>query len=360
MKYLKDFLSFIYKETEFKNESKKMTVLMRVLELFLVLFMVFSLLFCGLIGAVNGVFINLFFMLLFLLNFYWTYHFSRMVNVGILTISIVIWVTMSLKLYGWFCGIQTFLIPLVMIYYFSSYGKMIKKICYSLFVFIIYMGMYFGFSQASSMINFVESQRTILRCSNMAALIVCVSIIAYIFSEDSQNMEGKLIEYNQKLQEKANTDPLTGLYNRGRAMELLEDCKEKAVSENFSLCICDIDFFKKVNDNYGHDIGDEVLKAVAEILRISTDGEGYVARWGGEEFLLLYPNTNGDDAFCKISDIQNKIRNLRISAGEKEIRITMTFGLTEYNANTDLDSNVKDADKKLYLGKEGGRDRIVY
>lgn len=86
----------------------------------------------------------------------------------------------------------------------------------------------------------------------------------------------------------------------------------------------------------------------------------FAARWGGEEFLLLFPGCNGDNAYMELEKIRRKIKDMRIKKDDTEIKVTMTFGLTEYDYNSDLDIAIKEADKKLYLGKEQGRDRIIY
>lgn len=182
----------------------------------------------------------------------------------------------------------------------------------------------------------------------------------YIFSNDSQALEAKLMEFNKKLISQANTDALTGLYNRRKGREYMEELLNTPSDKGFSVCICDIDFFKKVNDNYGHDIGDAVLKALADCFKTEISDNTFIARWGGEEFLIVFANTNGDEACAHLQNIQKKVREIRIPANGTELSITMTFGLAEYDYNGDIDFILKEADSKLYIGKENGRDRIVF
>ncbi len=194
----------------------------------------------------------------------------------------------------------------------------------------------------------------------MLVVLLCICIAAYVFSNESQSMESKLIEYNKKLKEKANTDPLTGLNNRGSAMDYLAEFVKKADDTICSVCICDIDHFKRVNDTYGHDVGDLVLKAVAKVLMTCSENKAFVARWGGEEFFLAFPNMNGDEALEVLYDIQSELRKTVVMSEDQKIKVTLTYGLTEYDKNQGLDQNIKDADNKLYMGKEAGRDRIMY
>jgi diguanylate cyclase (GGDEF)-like protein len=180
-------------------------------------------------------------------------------------------------------------------------------------------------------------------------------------SRYSQELEGKLIDYNNQLEQAANTDALTGLYNRRKTMEYLEELNKKAGSkEGFSICICDIDFFKKVNDNYGHDFGDEVLKSISQIFKDEMKGKNLAARWGGEEFLLIFPGSNGDEAYIKLKQIRERIKQMRVVKGDLSVGVTMTFGLSEYDYFNGLEATLKDADNKLYMGKEGGRDVIIF
>ena len=121
-----------------------------------------------------------------------------------------------------------------------------------------------------------------------------------------------------------------------------------------------VDYFKKVNDTYGHDAGDKVLQAIGKVFREEMEDKNMAARWGGEEFLLLFPDTNGDAAFIRLCEIRRKIKNIVVMKAGQEIRVTMTFGLAEYDYSGNYESMLTTADQKLYRGKEDGRDRIVY
>ena len=127
-----------------------------------------------------------------------------------------------------------------------------------------------------------------------------------------------------------------------------------------SIAIADIDFFKKINDTYGHDAGDKVLKAVAGLFMDKMKTYGRVCRWGGEEFLFVFYGRNGDAAYDALQEIYDEIHRLTVSYENEEIRITMTFGLEEYDQNDGMETAIRRADEKLYQGKETGRDKIVY
>ena len=172
-------------------------------------------------------------------------------------------------------------------------------------------------------------------------------------------MEGKLIEYNERLQKQANTDTLTGLFNRRKTIEYL-DSLLKSADNQISFCLCDIDFFKKVNDTYGHNIGDEVLKTLSDTFRKELPKDTFISRWGGEEFLLIFPGLNGDETMVALERLRQKVKSIVFNGGIEKFSISLTFGLVEYDYHSDLTTLLKQADEKLYIGKENGRDRIIF
>ncbi len=155
-------------------------------------------------------------------------------------------------------------------------------------------------------------------------------------------------------------DTLTELSNRRCANRKLEQIFDKSTKQNipFSLAIGDIDYFKHVNDTYGHECGDVVLKKVADTLRDHMLNCGFAARWGGEEFLLVFDHMDVQEAYTRLTSLQESIRDLKIAYNDEIISITMTFGLAAGD-NTDLHKLLSAADDKLYQGKESGRNRIV-
>lgn len=172
----------------------------------------------------------------------------------------------------------------------------------------------------------------------------------------------KLVELNRSLKTSVENDMLTGLYNRRVAMKKLDTYILHANAENgetFTFAICDIDHFKNVNDTYGHNCGDLVLKAVADVLGKVPESDGFTARWGGEEFIIVLKKPIGD-ALIDINKIADDIRDIKIRYNGKTITVTMTFGVTEYVAPHKSDIIISNADNLLYKGKAEGRDRVVF
>lgn len=169
-----------------------------------------------------------------------------------------------------------------------------------------------------------------------------------------------VLEMHRSLRDMMDKDALTKLYNRrsaNRKLELIRSHYTETASP-YSVSIGDIDFFKKVNDTYGHDAGDMVLQAVAEVLNSNMKKYGFVARWGGEEFLLVFDKMNEFDAAKNLEAILDEIRALRIIHEDRTISITMSFGIAcdPSLSQTDI---LKLADERLYFAKTNGRNQII-
>lgn len=164
----------------------------------------------------------------------------------------------------------------------------------------------------------------------------------------------------EQLELTAKTDMLTGLYNRRHMIDEIEKevAKFSRHNKNFSLLIADIDFFKKVNDSYGHNCGDYVLKLVAETLRTSIRKMDTVARWGGEEFLMLLPETGVDGAELLAERIRKNVEKQAIHYHDAVFPITITLGLAVFSSKDKIDEVIKRADNALYDGKAKGRNCV--
>ena len=155
-------------------------------------------------------------------------------------------------------------------------------------------------------------------------------------------------------------DALTELYNRRSGDQKLRQVAAdvKASGRSFALAIGDIDLFKRVNDTYGHECGDVVLKKVSCLLKQHMWHQGFVARWGGEEFLLVFENADLEKAKEQLNQLLEAIRNLDTFYENQHVRVTMTFGLV-CEPSEDIHILLKEADGKLYIGKTNGRNQVV-
>jgi len=181
-------------------------------------------------------------------------------------------------------------------------------------------------------------------------------------------VENALLDKNEELskaliriRELATKDELTGAYNRRHLMEFV--AQQKAMADRrdyrFTLCYVDLDFFKRVNDRFGHSAGDHVLRSFSEIARVILREVDCVARVGGEEFVLVLSGTPQQDAVIAVSRIAQKLGELQVSDIEPQYRITACIGITEYKAGEEVGQTLDRADRALYDAKRTGRNKIV-
>lgn len=165
----------------------------------------------------------------------------------------------------------------------------------------------------------------------------------------------------ETLQYAATTDVLTGLLNRRELIRQFQAQKSKSERHgtSFSVIIADIDHFKAVNDIYGHNAGNYVLKFVAHALKSSTRAEDICGRWGGEEYLLILPETDIFAASSVAEKLLLAVRNLSIFWELQKISVTISLGVNQFVHGMDLEVCVGQAYKALYRAKTGGRNRFV-
>jgi len=181
---------------------------------------------------------------------------------------------------------------------------------------------------------------------------------------DSKNKELdivrlELLSKNLALEESSITDGLTQIYNRRKISEMLngEYLRAKRYNGIFSVILADIDWFKSINDNFGHPTGDKVLYEIAQLIRRSLRITEYVGRWGGEEFFIVLPNTNAGDAYILSERIRIIIADtIFVSARQ----ITCSLGITEYIQNDSLEDIISRADIALYRAKNIRNSSCIY
>jgi diguanylate cyclase (GGDEF)-like protein len=189
--------------------------------------------------------------------------------------------------------------------------------------------------------------------------IVIFFTIFFIVFNTILHERNELIE---KIKSESLTDELTGMMNRRGFRKVLdyEMNHFSRTDKGFTFVMCDIDHFKKVNDEYGHDYGDFVLKEISEILKKNMRKVDTTARWGGEEFVILFPSTSLEQSQIALERIKREIEQLSFSDKGHVFNKTMSFGAC-YCKNPDLEIEAifLNTDKNLYNAKETGRNKIV-
>lgn len=234
---------------------------------------------------------------------------------------------------------------------------------FSLFAFIVESGAGLGGILVAIMINRLELSAVVLVLLVMSLGMLTLMELARI----KLRLEARVAERTRELQEKsfeleriATHDPLTGLHNRRHADEFLEEriSEFERYRHNFAIALVDLDDFKRINDEFSHDAGDEVLKAVASILAERCRETDLVARYGGEEFLLCFPHAN----MAAASEASEKIR-VALETTDWGLlvpgaRVTLSAGVTTMHAGLSRRELIGAADRALYQAKSDGRNRV--
>jgi diguanylate cyclase (GGDEF)-like protein len=170
-----------------------------------------------------------------------------------------------------------------------------------------------------------------------------------------------LISQKEQLELLATTDSLTGLLNRRSFIDQIENeiTRQQRSGKTFTIVMSDIDNFKNLNDSYGHPFGDSVLIKVADTFRADIRDQDFVSRWGGEEFILLLPETNLEGAFVLSEKIRKNLENSEHLFEGKQVTVTATFGISECRAQDNYLESIKKADQALYEGKKAGRNCVM-
>jgi diguanylate cyclase (GGDEF)-like protein len=166
----------------------------------------------------------------------------------------------------------------------------------------------------------------------------------------------------QEVQSLALTDPLTGLQNRRSLFELgrVEFARAQRMKRPFCCMMLDLDHFKQVNDEYGHLVGDQVLQEFAKRCNASVREVDLVGRYGGEELIILLPETDRETSLQVAERLRNSVAAAPIRVFDKEIIVTVSMGVASQDENTtDLETLIARADQAMYIAKHKGRDRVA-
>lgn len=253
---------------------------------------------------------------------------------------------------------------------FSTLSELSEKVTSICDLFIKEDGYYFTESQDNiccfSQINFSKNSDIFIKMKNSFGVVFIFKLnisfyefngTHYILSlTDITTMKSQ----SDLLQYKANHDSLTGLYNRQYFNDFLQTEINRALryEHPFTVAMFDIDYFKKINDTYGHDIGDEVLENLSNLVKKDLRDTDILARWGGEEFMILLSETPIEDGYSKVELLRELVKESILSKTIADA-VTVSFGVTTFHPNDTKDSLLKRVDIALYEAKNGGRNRVV-
>ena len=184
----------------------------------------------------------------------------------------------------------------------------------------------------------------------------------------SDRYQRSLRQLNIELEKTSLIDPLTELPNRRMMMKRLsqafdeqlgDESQHGARIENLTVAMIDIDYFKKVNDEFGHQVGDDVLIALGKLMEKAVDGHGIIGRWGGEEFLVILPCHNIKDASILMESLRAKVNAYSFKADDKTVSTSVSIGIASYQDKDTMDALLSRADNALYLAKSHGRNSVI-
>lgn len=362
MGLVKKIGAFITKDVKDANETKKIAIMSRMACMVMLLYFAIQSLFFIKNGNVGMLIRIAIFFGCHCLTIYLTYATSTKYAVIFLQLVHIYWIGYFVIMLGWWCGVQHFIFVLLVFTMMATFWEQTFKIATAVALCAFRLVLYGYTLKHPPILYFSESDQILFQIINTVAVFSVLTVVVMMFSKDSMKMEKKLMDYNKKIQKLACTDPLTMLCNRRSAIEYITELTENINKSDMmiNIAIGDVDFFKKVNDTYGHEAGDEILKVLSEIFEECMKKKGLVSRWGGEEFLFIIEDMNGDEARIVLEEIREKVSKTPFLYNGQELRVTMTFGLEEYSRSAELDDIINQADKKLYMGKQAGRNRVVF
>ncbi|AEP31036.1 diguanylate cyclase [Brumicola nitratireducens] len=201
-----------------------------------------------------------------------------------------------------------------------------------------------------------------LRLVQQVILVVVILTILLEALFVFRPMVARISQFAARLQYEANYDHLSGLYNRRAffriAEKLLQSLRRK--EKPCSIVLFDIDRFKAINDNYGHDVGDIVIQNLAQLLKAQLRKHDILSRLGGEEFILFLPETSHQEAMLVANKIRIYIEDNAIYRDTQDLKVTVSGGVANCDFNESLDKSIKKADEGLYKAKSNGRNQICY
>ena len=266
---------------------------------------------------------------------------------------------------GWDCGSYLFLFSIVpiMIYF----GHIVFKenmrwlvVAILIFIFGTFVFLYIVYGDAKPLYEVSKVIRMILMIFTTFAMSFSVVFYNMVYIYSSENEMSSLTRKNEELSVDAHVDALTGLLNRRGFLPIVSNLMNGKGKNHFCIAFSDIDNFKRINDSFGHDCGDEVLRHVSGIIEKEMHG-CEICRWGGEEFIILMRDYDFTVAKQKMEYIRKCIESTPTVFYNKHIAATVTIGLEEfkeeYNEPEDI---IKVADARMYYGKQHGKNILIY
>ena len=315
-------------------------------------------------GVMPLVQINAFSVLVYIFAFFLCkFGYIRAVYFSII-LEVTFYTIISTYYVGLRCGTYCFLFSIVpIIIYFGVFlyqgAKRWSIVLMLVLNFATFIALYIRYAPIEPVYDVAPVTRLVLVCVSAFAMVFSTIFYNTIYIYTAERELGDLEERNQQLSSDAHEDALTNLLNRRGFLPLVQTMMDDH-TQDFCIAFCDLDNFKRVNDTYGHEGGDEVLKHVTNLIRKELPGCD-ICRWGGEEFVILMRGYNMITAKEKMEELRKHIESNPTIFFNKRITITSTIGLEEYKAAfNEPEEIIKVADARMYYGKQHGRNILIF
>ena len=276
----------------------------------------------------------------------------------VIFLEIMIHMFLSVLCTGEGCGFQLYFIGCAAIIFYADYfsmrlakrhiGGIAMSVCSAVLYFI---SLRIARGRGAIYPIGEGTQNSLMTMNSMAVFIVCIYFYSMLTSIANY--------YEEELSRQANHDKLTGLVNRFYLIDHLQQVYDEGRMKDYWLAIVDIDDFKMINDRFGHNCGDFVLKSMTSIIE-SCCGDLTACRWGGEEFVMVGAMAGGLEAETAILEtVRKTVAEREFVYDGNRIKLTMTIGAAPYTDHQTIDEWISAADEKLYAGKHSGKNRIV-
>ncbi len=281
----------------------------------------------------------------------------------VVMVEIPICTVVSTHYLGWNSGFSQYLLALIPAgaYCCDMMFKGLKKsimIFYTALILYIYIKLYIYVSSVKPLHPLRPAPINTLFLVNAMISGISIFTFSFIYLLILNANKEMLISKNNELKQETSTDPLTGLLNRRGFMPTMNNAIKN--KEKFCIAFCDIDNFKRINDSYGHDAGDEILRHVTGIIKKEATG-CTICRWGGEEVIVFMRAHSMPAAVRKMEHIRKTISKTPATFYGKKIYVTITIGVEEYkNTYKSVNDVIQEADKRMYYGKQNGKNRVIY
>ena len=273
--------------------------------------------------------------------------------IALVTAEVVLHAILATLYLGWDSGFPHYLVTLVTFVMFNYKLADRWVAAQAVLIVLIYAGL-FTWTQQGPWVPLPAEWLAWLQFGNILVSFLTLTLISFYFRAASMHSV-------RALQELAHTDQLTRLPNRHRLWERLEGERLRGEHERlpFVVVMTDIDHFKAINDQYGHEVGDRVLCHFSEILTGCLREQDTVGRWGGEEFLLILPQMHLGEGVKAAERMREAVAKSTLLQEGRGISVTSSFGVAECWPGGDLDRALREADRALYRAKAAGRNRVL-